>query len=59
MLTRTHLKFEESESDSESPAQIDQSDVDKPKVSDFEYLKSIVVRKVGDEDNPEDHMRIT
>ena len=58
MLTRTHLKFEESESESESesPTQVDQSDVDKPKVSDFEYLKSKVVRKVGDEDNPEDHM---
>ena len=55
MLTRTHLKFEESDSDSESPTQNDQSEVDKPKLSDFEYLKSKVVKKIG-KDKSEDHM---
>jgi len=63
MLTRTHLKFEDSDSDSEPPTQIDRSRVDKLKVSDFEYLKSKVVRKVGEESEDhvspeEDHMSV-
>ena len=58
MLTRMHLKFEESESDSELPTEISQPEGDTPKQSDLEFLKSKIVRKVG-EDSSQEHMSLS
>ena len=58
LLTRTHLKFEESESESEElTCDTDQSNESKTKLSDTEYLRSKIVRNL-DKDHvtsTEDH----
>lgn len=58
LLTRTHLKFEESESESEETVpNANQSVESKSKLSDIEYLRSKVVKRLGkDCENSEDHV---
>ena len=48
LLTRTHLKFEESESESEEPVN-DQSVESRSKLSDVDYLRSKVVKRLDDD----------
>ena len=57
LLTRTHLRFEESESESEEPIL---ESIDRSKLSDVEYLRSKIVKRL-DEDQAssgEDHMSL-
>ena len=59
LLTRTHLKFEESESESEEPTVDSNQSRSVSSLSDVQFLRSKVVKKL-DEDQAssgEDHMR--
>lgn len=56
LLTRTHLKFEESESESEEPT----GNQSVSTLSDVQFLRSKVVKRLGEdqESSGEDHMRL-
>ena len=61
LLTRTHLKFEESESESEEPtADGNQLVESKPKLSDVEFLRSKIVKRLGEDraSSGEDHVSL-
>ena len=62
LLTRTHLKFDESESESEEPVN-DQSVGSKSKLSDVDYLRSKIVKRLDDDQtssgDDQDHTSLT